>query len=156
MAVRILALLIPLAITLPQLQMSRPADGSAQAPVTHLQPVAAPEWSYETRRSADAALTHVVLDAPAHEAMSALDSPAAVAALQAAPAAVVCKAPSLRAAFKPVHSAPLAKGTRTAAASPRVASRHVKGLVLHGGCEPGAHCAPVEVAKVTPVSRRSM
>ena len=156
MAVRILALLIPLAITLPQLQSSRPADRSAQAPVTHLQPAAAPEWSYETRRSADAALTRVVLDAPAHEAMSALDSPAPVAALQAGPAAVLCKALSLRAASKPVHAAPLARGTRTAAATPRVALRNVKRLALHGGCEPGAHCAPVEVAKVTPVSRRSL
>ena len=156
MAVRILALLIPLAITLPQLQSSRPAGSAVHAPLTHLQPAAAPEWSYETRRSADAALTHVVLDAPAHEAMSALDSPAPVAAIQPTLPAVVCKAPSLRTASKPASAALLAKGTRIAAAAPRVASRHVKKLAWNAGCEPGVHCAPVEVAKVTPVSRRAL
>jgi hypothetical protein len=156
MAMRIVALLIPLAITLPQLQASRPR-AAAQEPVAHVQPAAAPEWSYEARRSADVALTPVVLDPPVHETMSALDSPAPVAATQATAAAVVCKAPSLRTASKLVHSAPLAKGVRAVAASPRAAPGHVKRLAWNVGCEPGAaHCAPVEVAKVTPVSRRSL
>ena len=43
MAVRIFALLIPLAITLPQLQTSRPSAAAPAAQATQAQPASAPE-----------------------------------------------------------------------------------------------------------------
>jgi hypothetical protein len=160
MAVRFVALLIPLAITLPQLQSSRPVHNVLPPqPVVQVQPAPAPapEWSYEPRLSADAPQTRVVLEAPAHEAMhSTVDSPTPVAALPAAPAAVVRKAPTPRATPRVVRTASLAKGTPTPAASSAIASRHIKRLALGAGCEPGAHCAPVEDAKVTLVNARAM
>ena len=158
MGVRVVALLIPLAIVLPQLQASRPT-ATALEPVVHVQPAAEPEWSYETRYGADLAQTRVVLEAPAREAMrSTADSPAPVVVLQAAPAVNVRVAPSPRPTHKVLRTAWTVKGTptATAAAPPRLASRNLKRLALGAGCEPGAHCAPVEDAKVTLVNRRAM
>lgn len=150
MAVRIVALLIPLAIILPQLQASRPTTTQAQAAPQQVDVV--PEWSYETRRGADAALTRVVLDAPAHEAMRLLDNEAPMAA----PAAGPHKAPAPHVAAKLARSAHAVKGPTTIAASQRPVMRHAKSLALLSACEPLAHCAPVEDAKVTPVNRPAL
>jgi hypothetical protein len=158
MAVRFFALLIPLAITLPQLQASRPPAAAAAMPepTAVMEPAAAPEWSYDTRRGADAALTRVVLDAPAREAMRTLDGPTPIATLPAAPFPGLCKARTPHAVSKPARPALLAKSSATAAALPRPPSRPAKTLALQAGCEPLTHCAPVEEAKVTPVSRRAL
>lgn len=156
MAMRIVALLIPLAITLPQLQTSRPPAAAPEGHATHAQPASPPEWSYETRRMADAAVTRVVLESPAHDAVCTIDKTPMGNAVQAAANPGVRKAPAQPAAPKPARIASPTKVVTTATASIRPAARPAKRPPLLAGCEPLAHCAPVEVAKVTPVSRRSM
>jgi len=156
MAARIVALLIPLAITLPQLQTTRPPATLTPEHTTVMASTTAPQWSPETRCGADAALTRVAIDAPAHEAMATLDGRTPVAVLQAAPDAAVRKVPTARASTRLARPALLAKGSASVAAVPRPSSRPARTLALQARCEPRTHCAPVEVAKVTPVSRRSM
>jgi hypothetical protein len=160
MAVRVLALLIPLAITLPQLQMSRPRAVAAQelaAPA----PTAAvePQWSYETRRVAHSAVTRVVLESPAQDALRTIDSPAAATADSAAAADVtpqVRKTTPRRAAPKAARVASPVKLAGTAAPTDRQATRRAKAVSTDSGCAPSVHCAPVVVAKVTPVTRRPL
>ena len=147
MAVRILALLIPLAIMLPQLQMSRTAALAAQDVAASVPSAAQPTWSYETRRMADAAVTRVVLELPAQEAMRTIEAPAVVIADSAVAADVtpqVRKAPQRRATPKLARAASRVKLVGTAA------------TLADAGCPPGVHCAPVVVAKVTPVLRRPL
>ncbi len=150
MAVRVLALLIPLAITLPQLQMSRPRAVVAQDLVASVPAAPEPSWSYETRRLPDTAVTRVVLESPAQEAVRTIDSPAATATDDGATAAVltpqVRKVTPGRAANKHARSASPAK----------LAARRAKAVSADAGCAPSAHCAPVVVAKVTPVLRRPL
>jgi hypothetical protein len=156
MAVRIVALLIPLAITLPQLQTSRPTAAAPDVQALHVQPASPPEWSYETLRLGDAALTRVVLESPLHDAMSTIrDAPSGAAEPAAAPPAVRT-APAQGAVPKPTRLASPAKAPGTVAASMRPSSRQAKLPPVQAGCEPFAHCAPVVVAKAKPVSRRSL
>jgi hypothetical protein len=136
MAVRFFALLIPLAITLPYLQTNSRSSDVRPMQVAHTQPVSAPAWSRETLRVADPSFTSVVLESP---------SPGAVR-----------KTPALLAAPKRNGLASPAKATATAKAPMRPATRHAKRAPLLPDCQPFVHCAPVVVAKVTPVSRRSM
>jgi hypothetical protein len=161
MAVRILALLIPLAITLPQLQMTRPRAQPPQEVAAPAQPAAAePAWSYETRRLADAAVTRVVLELPMQEALRTLDSPTADLADSGDVAAGVTpqvrKAPARRAALKPARAASPVKLASTVATPGRLSTRQAKDLPADPGCAPSVHCAPVVVAKVTPVTRRPL
>jgi hypothetical protein len=162
MAVRILALLIPLAITLPQLQMTRPQAHPPQEAAALAPPAAEPPWSYETRRLADAAVTRVVLELPVQEAVRTLDSPAAdVADNSAVVAAGVTpqalrKASSRHAAPKLARAASPVKLASTAAPPGRLSTRQAKRLPADPGCAPSVHCAPVVVAKVTPVARRPL
>ena len=156
MAVRIFALLIPLAITLPQLQTSRPSAAAPAAQATQAQPASAPEWSYETRRGSDAAVTHVVLESPLQDAVRTIGS-APTGAAEPAPAQTAArKTPAQHATPKPDRLASSAKAANAAKASMRLAARHAKRPPLSAGCAPFAHCAPVVVAKVTPVSRKSL
>jgi hypothetical protein len=161
MAVRILALLIPLAIILPQLQMTRPRGPAPQDLAVRVQPAAEPPWSYETRRSADAAMTRVVLELPVQEAVRTFDSPAADVADNRAVAAsvtpqVLRKASARRAAPKLARAASPVKLASTAALPARLSTRQAKRLPADPGCAPSVHCAPVVVAKVTPVTRRRL
>ena len=156
MAVRIFALLIPLAITLPQLQTSRPRAAAPAAQATQAQPASAPEWSYETRRGSDAAVTHVVLESPLQDAVRTIGS-APTGAAEPAPAQPAArKPPAPHATPKPDRLASSAKAANAAKASMRLTARHAKRPPLAAGCAPFAHCAPVVVAKVTPVSRKSL
>ncbi len=161
MAVRILALLIPLAITLPQLQMTRPQAHPPQEAAAPAPPAAEPPWSYETRRLADAAVTRVVLELPVQEAVRTLDSPAADVADNSAVAAGVTpqalrKASSRHAAPKLARVASPVKLAGTAAPPGRLSTRQAKRLPADPGCATSVHCAPVVVAKVTPVMRRPL
>jgi hypothetical protein len=47
-------------------------------------------------------------------------------------------------------------GVSTAATSGRLATRQAKRSPADAGCAPNIHCAPVVVAKVTPVTRRPL
>jgi hypothetical protein len=136
MAVRIVALLIPLAITLPYLQTNSPPPAAAQQQLTYAQPASPCEWSWETRRMADASFTRVVLESPALDA--------------------VRNAPVPRAAPNPARHMSSAKAATTARTSMHPAPRHAKRAPLQPDCQPFVHCAPVVVGKVTPVSPRSM
>jgi hypothetical protein len=159
MAVRVLALLIPLAITLPQLQMSRPVASAPQNLAASVQPAAEPPWSYETRRVADAAMTRVVLESPLQEAVRTIDGPTADTADSAAAAGVTPharKASPRRAAPKLARAASPVKLVSTAETPGRSATRQAKRLPADAGCPPSVHCAPVVVAKVTPVLRRRL
>lgn len=159
MAVRIVALLIPLAITLPQLQMSRPAAPAPQAPAALVQPAVAPEWSYSPRHVAGAAVTRVVLESPLDEAVRTLDSPATGTADTAVAVAVapdVRKASPKRAMPKLARAASPVKLVAAAAPPGRLATHQAKRAPTMAGCLPRAHCAPVVVAKVTPVTRRRL
>lgn len=136
MAVRIVALLIPLAITLPYLQTNTPLPAAPPLPVAHAQQASPPEWSREALCTVDAALPHVVPESPTLDA--------------------VRKPPTRQAARTPTRLASTAKAARTAKASMRPATRLAKRAPLQPACQPFVHCAPVVVGKVTPVSRTSM
>ena len=136
MAVRIFALLIPLAITLPYLQTSSRPPATAPSQIVHEQPASPAEWSRETRRRADTSFVLVVPESPALDA--------------------VRKAPAPLAAPKSTRLASSAKAATTAKASMRTAARHAKRAPLLPDCQPFVHCAPVVVGKVTPVSRQSL
>jgi hypothetical protein len=156
MAVRIIALLIPLAITLTQLQTSPPNAAAPEAQATQAQSVSAPEWSYDTRRGSDAALTRVVLESPLLDAVRTIGS-APTGAAEPAPAQPAArKTLAQHATPKPDRLASSAKAATAAKASMRLAARHAKRPPKAAGCEPFAHCAPVVVAKVTPVSRKAL
>ena len=150
MAVRILALLIPLAITLPQLQMTRQQARAPQDLAASVQPAAEPPWSYETRRVADAAVTRVVLESPVQEAVRTIDSAAAGVTPQVHKGSPRRTAPKLARAASPVKLA------STAATPSGLATRQARHPPADAGCAPSAHCAPVLVAKVTPVARRPL
>ncbi len=161
MAVRILALLIPLAITLPQLQTTRPRAPAPQELAASVQPAATePPWSYETRRGADAAVTRVVLESPVQEAVRTIDSPAADVADNGVVTATVTpqvrKAPTRRSAPKLARAASPSELASTAATPGRLSTRQARRLPADPGCAPSVHCAPVVVAKVTPVMRRPL
>jgi hypothetical protein len=156
MAVRIVALLIPLAITLPQLQTNRPSAAPTEPPVAQAQPTNPPEWSYDTQHGTNAALTRVVLDSPVADAMRTIGSAGGDAADVASVQPAARKAPSPHAAAKRVRLASSAKAATTASASTRHATRHEQAAPPDAGCEPFAHCAPVVVGKVTPVNRKSL
>jgi hypothetical protein len=158
MAVRIVALLIPLAITLPQLQMSRRGSAAEEPAAAQVQPAPAPEWSYDTRRGADAALTRVALESPLQNAVHAIGSAPSDAAPRAPVQPAARKAPPQRAAAKPARLAsPANKAGTPPNASLRHGTRHAKAPPPDAGCEPfAAHCAPVVMGKVTPVSRKSL
>jgi hypothetical protein len=157
MAVRIVALLIPLAIASPMFQMSRPAISMAEREVTPAQIAPAPEWSYEPRQFADAPSTRVVLESPLQEAVRSMDSPAVDTAVPVVVNPGVRKATVHRAVAQPAQAALPAKRVATAKASIRATPRKGnKSMPSRSGCEPLAHCAPVEVAKVTPVNRQPL
>ena len=153
MAMRILALLIPLAITLPQLQASRPVAPAAKESAASVQPVAEPPWSYETRRVADAAMTRVVLESPVEEAVRTIDGAHADAADSAADVTPQArKAPARRAALKVARAA--SPVTLVSASGP--ATRQARRPTADAACQPSVHCAPVVVARVTLVARRPL
>jgi hypothetical protein len=158
MAVRIVALLIPLAITLPQLQTSSPSAAAPPAQATtHALPASPPDWSFDTRRGADAALTRVVLESPALDAVRTIGSaPGGDTVALAPPQPAARKAAPRHAAAKPVRPASSAKAATDTSAPMRPATRHAKAPPLHAGCEPFAHCAPVVMGKITPVIRKSL
>jgi hypothetical protein len=158
MAVRIVALLIPLAITLPQLQMSRPGSAAAEPAAAQVQPAPVPEWSYDKRRGTDAALTRVVLESPLQNAVRMIGNAPSDAAEPAPVLPAARKAPPQRAAAKPARLASSAKaGTSSPTASMRHGTRHAKAPPPDAGCEPfAAHCAPVVMGKVTLVNRKSL
>lgn len=145
MAVRFVALLIPLAITLPQLRMNIDAAPAPQEHTVPAPPASAPEWSYEMRRGADAAFTPVALESPLHGAVSSIDGNEAAAAAQAP------TTPKTRARNGP--AAPKAASAKT---SMRAGARKAQRPLLQAACQAATHCAPVVEAKVTPVSRRSL
>lgn len=159
MAVRIIALLIPLAITVPMLQMTRPQTQPPQDLVAPALPAAEPAWTYETRRVADAAVTRVVLELPAQDAMRTIEAPSADTADCTAAAGMtpqVRKASPRRATPKLAREGVPVKLVNTAATSGRLATRQAKRSPADAGCAPSAHCAPVVVAKATPVARRPL
>lgn len=165
MAARFVALLIPLAITLPLLQTSRTAAPVQQPPTPRVLPAAEAAWSYESRPVADAAVSRVVLQSPVHDAVRTLDGTAAaepvvVAVVPAALAAVptdVRQATPKRAVPRLVRAGLPVKLVSTAPAPGRMVTRATMLVPADAGCMPGArHCAPVVVAKVTPVMRRPL
>lgn len=166
---RVIALLIPLAITLPQLQTGRPAAAVMQELAAPAQPLAEPAWSYETRRLADAAVTRVVLELPLQEAVRTIDGPLAAAAAAVVDSPVAPDvAPQVhrpqvhttspqRAAPKLARTASAVKLVGTSAATRgREATRRAQRRPADAGCPASVHCAPVVVAKVTPVVRRPL
>jgi hypothetical protein len=159
MAVRIVALLIPLAITVPMLQMTRPQNLPAQEDLVAPPSATEPAWTPETRRVAEAAVTRVVLELPAQDAVRTIETPAADTAQCAASAGVTPqerKASPRRAAPKLAHDGASAKLVNTAGAQGRLATHRAKRALADAGCAPNVHCAPVVVAKVTPVMRRPL
>ncbi len=160
---RVLALLIPLAITLPQLQTSRPAAAVVQELAAPAQQVAEPAWSYETRRLADAAVTRVVLELPLQEAVRTIDGTATATAAVADNVVTPDAAPQGHTTL-PKHAAPKAARTASpvklvatnAATRGRQVTRRAQRLPADVGCPASVHCAPVVVAKVTPVVRRPL
>lgn len=163
MAVRFIALLIPLAILLPQLQTSRVAAPEPRQPAPLAQPAADAEWSLETRHIADAAPSRVAVESPLHDAVRMLDGAAtdpvvvatAPAVLTVVPAHVRQATPK-RATPRLARAASPVKLVSAAPAPGRSATRGAKRRPADAGCLPGAHCAPVVVAKVTPVNRRPL
>ena len=160
MAVRIFALLIPLAITLPQLQTSPSAVPAPQQPAAIVPSAEAdPAWSYETRRQPDAALTRVGLESPVQVSMRTIDCPTAQVADSAAADVVTSparKALPTRAAPRLARAASPVKQASTTGTQVRPTARHAKRMLQDEGCPPGLHCAPVVFAKVTPVARRPL
>ncbi len=171
MAVRFIALLIPLAITLPQLQASRRAAPEPQQPAALMQRAAAAELSYESRRAAEAALSRAVAESPVHEPVRTHDvvatepvfaaaDPVVVAAVPAvlavAPTPVRQAAPPKRAAPRLARAMSPVKLVSTAPAPGRLVTRAAKHGLADAGCRPNVHCAPVVVAKVTLVTRRPL
>lgn len=136
MSMRVVALLIPLAITMPQLQKNSPPAEAPQLQIVQAPMASRAEWSWDTRCMADAASTRVELEPPELVAVHKASAP------QAAP--------------KPARHASSAKAATTAKASMRPAPRHAKRAPLQPDCQPFVHCAPVVVGKVTPVNPRSM
>lgn len=165
MAMRFVALLIPLAITLPQLQMSRPRAPEPQPPAALTQPAIESESTEQTRHTADTAATRVaVAESPPNEALSAPDSAAfqtpvvaaVTAGMMVASATEARKAPPKRIAPKLTRASSPVKLVVANTASGRTATRSNKRLPADSGCLPNAHCAPVVVAKVTPVIRHPL
>ncbi len=162
MAVRFVALLIPLAITLPQLQMSRPRAPAPQPPAALVQPAIEAEPMVEPMRlAADTEITRVTAEAPLHEARHTVDG----AVIDAPHAAVltppVRKATARRATPKVARAAtPQKLATSAKAGSDRANSRSgarmTKVMLADVGCLPNAHCAPVVAARVTPVIRHPL
>ena len=138
MAVRIFALLIPLAITLPYLQTSSRPPATAPSPIVHEQPASPAEWSRETRRMADTSFTLVVPESAKPDAVHKAEA----------------QAQSPLAARRSSRLASSAKAATTSKTSMRPRTRHAKRAPLLPDCQPFVHCAPVVVGKVTPVSRR--
>jgi hypothetical protein len=159
MAARFVALLIPLAITLPQLQTSRVAAPEPPRPAPLAQPAADAEWSYETRHIAIAALPRIAVQSPVHDAVRALDGAAAEPVVVAAAPAVLAVVPAHVRQAAPKRAAPrlarAASPVKLVSAAP-APGRSAKRRPADAGCLPGAHCAPVVVAKVTPVNRRPL
>lgn len=149
MAVRIVALLIPLAITLPQLRTHTDAAPAPQEQAVNVNtpPAPSPEWSYDTRRASDAAFTRVVLDSPLHSAMSEGQVPNGAAAAPTKPAMRKTMA---------THKRAPAKTMASAKSSIHPAARKTQRPLLQAACPPATHCAPVVEANVTPVSRKSL
>ncbi len=163
MAVRFIALLIPLAITLPHLQASRRAAPEPQRPAALTQPAAAAEWSYEARRAADAALSRVVAESPVHEAVRTHDVAAAEPVIVAAVPADLAVVPKpvrqvapKRAVPRPARAVSPVKLVSADPAPGRLVTRAARRGLADAGCLPNAHCAPVVVAKVTLVTRRPL
>lgn len=153
MAARIVALLIPLAITLPQLQTSGAGAAAPNEPARQIQQAGPPAWSYETRRTGDAAMTRVVLESPALDAIRTMPSGAS----ELEPSQPGARKASVHGAT--LRSSRMASSARSATlktAPTHRRLRHAKSKPIESGCEPRAHCAPVVVAKVTPVSRKSL
>jgi hypothetical protein len=146
MAVRIVALLIPLAITLPQLQTSIDPAATLQEPAARALGAAAPPWSYDLRYASDGALTRVAFGSPMHDATPTIDSPAAPAAQTAPVPAVARKASAWHAVQRPARQA---KPVKTATAKmPMRSTPHRSALAPQQDvCRPPAHCAPVVVAR---------
>jgi hypothetical protein len=154
MAVRVVALLIPLAITLPQLRLSRP-----DAPAVQSVAAEAPALSYENRQVSEAATLHAAHELPTQMSASTLQSSSRVTADSAAAAGVatqVHKASPRRTTPKLIRGAAPGKPTRTAAKPTGQATRRADRLQADAGCLPNVPCAPVVVAKVTPVVRRPL
>jgi hypothetical protein len=159
MAVRVVALLIPLAITLPQLRMSRPEAPAVQSVAATAPTAEVPASFYENRRVSDAAMTRVAFDLPAQESLRAFDNLAMATADDAVAASAMPqsqKASPRRAAPKLNRTASQVKATRTAAKPNSQATRRADRLQADAGCLPSLPCAPVVVAKVTPVVRRPL
>ncbi len=151
MAVRVLALLIPLAITLPQLQTHIDPAPLAQEPTVQAQQAPWPQWSYDTRRAPDTAFTRVELESPLYGAVHTIANPAADAARLVPTKPALRKAQPQRMAHAPAR--PVSTNS-----SARAATRHAPRATLPAVsvCQPQTHCAPVVVARQTPVPRRSM
>jgi hypothetical protein len=136
MAVRIIALLIPLAITLPYLQTNSPPAAAPPVPVALVHLDSPPAWSREARRVADVAVERVVLESPT--------------------LVPTHKASVSHAARRSTRLTSSAKAATTAKAPMPSVQRHAKRAPLQPHCQPFVHCAPVVVGKVTPVSGRPM
>jgi hypothetical protein len=151
MAVRVVALLIPLAITLPQLQTNIDPAPPVHEPAVQAQQAPWPQWSYDTRRATGAAFTRVELESPLYSAVHTIASPATD------PEPLVAAKPALRKAQaqRVVHAPARPANTK---ALERPVARHISRPTLQAVsvCPPQAHCAPVVVARQTPVPRRSM
>jgi hypothetical protein len=168
MAMRFVALLIPLAITLPQLQMSRPKSPEPQPPAPLTQPAVETELTHKTRHAAETLAAPVALEPPRQEVVRTTDSAAIETPLIPAvtTAMTVAATPELRKALHKPGAPKLARAASPVklvaanAASSRSATpaltRTQKRLLANSGCLPNAHCAPVVVAKITPVIRQPM
>lgn len=169
MAVRVVALLIPLAITLPQLRMSRPEAPAVQSVAAAVVVAEETASAHESRRVSEAALTQAVPELPAQDILRTLESPAessaerpaASSAARAAETAVatgmalqVRKTSPRRTVQKPPRAVMPVKLASTAAG--RQATRQITLMPADAGCAPSLHCAPVVVAKATPVVRRPL
>lgn len=199
MAVRFVALLIPLALTLPQLRnhLAEPAPALPQ-PSTTVGSESAAEWSHAPGRHLPAQFTPVVLEPSSHIAALAAAMPVSMPAVMPGAMAVAMPAamPVAMPGFEPPAAAAIGCQAHAAAehkAAPAPAVRHAgatperganKALrrsgprlatavvvkpplpkpqlarkarpALEAGCAPQAHCAPVSVAKITPVQRRAL
>jgi hypothetical protein len=155
MAVRFVALLIPLAITLPQLRANVDAVAAPPAqvvPVAQTTAVApAPsalqtprDSACDTRRMADETFTHAALEPPLQNAVDTAVTQSAVIAPLAAP----------KAATLHKRMSPKPKTSQNTALS--AAKRAAQRALPQAGCSPLGHCAPVVQAKVTPVMRKAL
>ena len=158
MAVRVVALLIPLAITMPQLRMSRPEAPAVQSVAVVATADEEAAWSRESQRGSDAAVAPVAQQPSAQEAVRTMQiSPAATAdsATAASVLQQVRKAPPQRVAPKLARTAQ-PKAALPPSRSSRPATRLADRLPANAACLPSVHCAPVVVAKFNPVVRRPL